>query len=77
MRDEALGDRVCNREATSGFRGAVEEWLSRVEDTMATTLHKLDAPTAPSDRLAWCRRHASHRRASTCPHRLACSHGCC
>ena len=46
-------------------RGAVEEWLSRVEEAMQQTLHKLlklalsDAPTLSSLRLAWCRRHPS------------------
>jgi dynein heavy chain, axonemal len=46
-------------------RGAVEEWLSRVEDAMAATLHKLlreahlDAPQTSMERLGWCRRHPS------------------
>ena len=46
-------------------RGAVEEWLSRVEEIMQQTLHKLlrtalaDAPSLSSLRLAWCRRHPS------------------
>ena len=44
-------------------RGAVEEWLSRVEESMQSTLHKLlkeaivDAPSHPTERLAWCSRH--------------------
>ena len=46
-------------------RGAVEEWLCRVEDAMAATLHKLlreahlDAPQTSMERLGWCRRHPS------------------
>ena len=44
-------------------RGAVEEWLCKVEDAMAATLHKLlreahlDAPQSCFERLDWCRRH--------------------
>ena len=44
-------------------RGAVEEWLCKVEDAMAATLHKLlreahlDAPQSCLERLDWCRRH--------------------